>query len=95
MFNVLILLFVGIGLGYALRRAAIVKKVEKSVSGTVLVMLFVFGVSIGANSELVSNLGKYGVQAVVLAVAGVAGSLLASYMAYRLAFRKKKKGGGR
>lgn len=93
MFKVLILLAFGIALGYILRRASLVKKTEKSVSATVLLMLFVFGITIGGNSSLVNNLGKYGAQAAILAVAGVAGSVIASYLAYRM-IMKKKKGGG-
>ena len=54
------------------------------------VLLFVFGVSIGANRELIANLGRFGWQAVVLACLGLAGSLLAGYVAGRLL---EKKGG--
>lgn len=93
MFKVLILLAGGIALGYGLRHASLVKKTEKSVSVTVLLMLFVFGITIGGNSGLVNNLGKYGAQAAILAVAGVAGSIAMSYIAYRM-MSKKKKGGG-
>lgn len=93
MYNVLILLLAGIALGYALRRSGIASKTEKSTAGTVLLMLFVFGVTIGSNGELVSDLGKYGAQAAILAVAGVAGSLIMSCIAYRMMSRKKKGGG--
>lgn len=93
MFKVLILLAGGIALGYGLRHASLVKKTEKSVSATVLLMLFVFGITIGSNSSLVNNLGKYGAHAAILAVAGVTGSIVTSYIAYRMV-SKKRKGGG-
>lgn len=93
MFKVLILLASGIVLGYVLRRTSLVKKAEKSISATVLLMLFVFGITIGGNSGLVNNLGKYGAQAAILAVAGVAGSVITSYIAYRM-ITKKRKGSG-
>ncbi len=95
MFNILLLLLSGIVVGYVFRNAGCLKNIDKSVSGTVLVMLFVFGVSIGTNSELINNLGRYGMHAAILALFGTAGSLLASYFAYRLIFKKNKKGGKR
>lgn len=57
-------------------------------------MLFVFGVSIGANHELMDNLGRYGTHAVILALFGVAGSLLSSYLACRIMYKKNRKKGG-
>ena len=75
-------------MGYAFRHISALHKVEKTISLTVFFMLFVFGLSIGSNDELMNNLGKYGYQAFILAVFGVAGSLLASYLAYRFVFKK-------
>ena len=43
-------------------------------------MLFVFGITIGANKTLVDNIGDFGLQAALLAGCGVLGSLLASYI---------------
>ena len=88
MFIVLGLLCVGIAAGYLLRHAPICGGLERSISYTIFVMLFVFGISIGANRALLRDLGEFGAQAALLAVCGVAGSLLASYIAYRLFIRK-------
>ncbi len=88
MFKILFLLIIGICVGYLFRKVEILQKVEKTISLTIFFMLFVFGVSIGSNDELVGNLGKYGFQAMVLAVFGVVGSLLASFFAYRILFKK-------
>lgn len=93
MFNILILLLLGIASGYVFRNGGFLKNIDKSVSATVLFMLFVFGISIGNNSELMNNLGRYGIHAAILASFGTAGSLLASYFAYKLLFGKKRKGG--
>lgn len=75
-------------MGYAFRRISFLHKVETTISLTVFFMLFVFGLNIGSNDELVGNLGKYGYQAFILAAFGVVGSLLASYLAYRFIFKK-------
>ena len=63
MFNILILLLLGIASGYVFRNSGFLKNIDKSVSAT------------------------------ILASFGTAGSLLASYFAYKLLFGKKRKGG--
>lgn len=88
MFKILFLLLAGIGIGYAFRRVSFLHHVEKTISLTVFFMLFVFGLTIGSNDQLVGNLSKYGYQAFILATFGVTGSLVASYLAYRFVFKK-------
>ena len=88
MFLILGLLFIGICAGVLLRHVKVLKKLEQSISLTIGVMLFVFGITIGANRSLLENIGHIGIQAVVLAVAGVSGSVLAAYIAGRIFDRK-------
>ena len=89
MFKVLGLLIFGFVAGYILRSVPVLEKLEKTISWTVLFMLFVFGISIGMNETLIQNLGRFGSQAALLAVCGVFGSLLASYFVYRLLYKKE------
>ena len=51
-------------------------------------MLFIFGITIGADKNIINNIGNFGLQAVLLAVCGVLGSLFASYLAYRILSKK-------
>ena len=78
MFSIISTMFLGIGIGYGLRNWAILQKTEKTISLTIFLLLFILGVSIGSNSLIVNNLGKFGWQAIILAVSGVLGSLLAA-----------------
>ena len=55
---------------------------------TIFLLLFILGVSIGSNSLIVNNLGKFGWQAIILAVSGVLGSLLAARLVLQLFFKK-------
>ena len=75
MFSIISTMFLGIGIGYVLRNWSILQKTEKTISLTIFLLLFILGVSIGSNSLIVNNLGKFGWQAIVLAVSGVLGSL--------------------
>ena len=80
MFSIISTMFLGIGIGYVLRNWSILQ--------TIFLLLFILGVSIGSNSLIVNNLGKFGWQAVVLAVSGVLGSLIAARLVLQLFFRK-------
>ena len=85
MFRIVLLLFAGIGAGYLLRNWSFVARLERGVSLTVWALLFVFGVTIGSNRELIVNFGRFGWQAACL---GVAGSFAAVFVVRRYFFRK-------
>lgn len=88
MLRIVCILLAGIGVGYLFRNRKALRQAEKAPQLLVPVLLFVFGVSIGANRELIDNLGRFGWQAAVIACFGVVGSLLAGYAATRLMERK-------
>ena len=67
MFRIVLLLFAGIGAGYLLRNWSFVARLERGVSLTVWALLFVFGVTIGSNRELIVNFGRFGWQAAAVA----------------------------
>ncbi len=66
MFTIISIMFIGIGIGYLMRNVQMLQKVEKSASLTILLLLFVLGVSIGSNRLIVDNLGRFGRQAAVI-----------------------------
>ena len=84
MFSIISTMFLGIGIGYVLRNWSILQKTEKTISLTIFLLLFILGVSIGSNSLIVNNLGKFGWQAVILASSGVLGSLIAARLVLQL-----------
>jgi len=88
MFRILILLVLGVGVGYMLRGHSFVGVTKWSIQITVCVLLFVFGVSIGSDRNLIDNLYNFGWQAAVIACLGVLGSIVAARVAQRLFFKK-------
>ena len=88
MFSIISTMFLGIGIGYVLRNWTILQKTEKTISLTIFLLLFILGVSIGSNSLIVNNLGKFGKQAIILAISGVLGSLIAARL-YNYSSRKE------
>ena len=49
---------------------------------------FVLGISIGSNSLIINNLGRFGWQAAILATLSILGSMLASFLVFHLFFKK-------
>ena len=88
MFRIVLLLFAGIGAGYLLRNWSFVARLERGVSLTVWALLFVFGVTIGSNRELIVNFGRFGWHAAVSVCLGVAGGLAAVFGVRGFVFRK-------
>ena len=81
-------MFLGIGIGYALRNWSILQKTEKTISLTIYLLLFILVVSIGSNSLIVNNLVKFVWQAIILSTSGVLGSLIAARLVLQLFFKK-------
>ena len=90
MFKILSVLAAGAVLGLLLRRISIVRRFGGALQYTVYAMLFVLGLSIGTNPGIMSRLGETGLQALLLASAGIAGSILAVLIAGRLFPERKE-----
>lgn len=88
MFKVLIITFSGIGLGYLLRRQEWVEWLYKGISYTIWLLLFFFGLQVGANEQVVANLDTLGLKALAISLSGVLGSCCFAWMVYRYAFSK-------
>ncbi len=89
MFYLIMTFFAGICAGFIWRRIKAFSHVGKAVSLTVFVMLFFLGVEIGSDEHVLENLSTLGLRAFVLAVAGVAGSVILSMLLYKALFRKE------
>ncbi|MEI6276177.1 MAG: LysO family transporter [Prolixibacteraceae bacterium] len=56
---------------------------------SIYLMLFLLGISVGTNEEVIKNLGKIGYEAVAIALASIAGSVLFSGLLFRFLFKQK------
>lgn len=92
MFIVIGIMFGGIAVGYLLRRMEWLQKIGKPISYTILLLLFLLGISVGANDAIVYNLATLGGQAFVLALAGTTGSVLAAWGVYHFFFKERRRG---
>lgn len=88
MATVLILMTVGVVLGFLLRnKARLLKVVDPSISIAIYALLFLLGVSVGTNKTIISNLDTLGVQALLLTLGGVTGSVVLVYFVHKIFFK--------
>ncbi|MDD5530773.1 MAG: LysO family transporter [bacterium] len=92
MLIIIALLISGILLGFLLReKKGIIVLTDKLTNWTVYLLLLLLGISIGSNEKIISNIGSIGINAIILAVGTVIGSVLLSYVVYLLYFKKNEK----
>lgn len=88
MLKVIIFLIAGMLIGFILRRnAGLISLADKLTTITIYLFLFVLGVSVGVNEEIVQNLAQLGLQALILAVSGILGSVLLAYFVFIYFFK--------
>jgi len=91
MFTVLAIMSAGIILGYLIRnKIRFIKYIDHSINIAIYLLLFLLGISVGANKTIMNNLGSLGLKALLLALGAVAGSVGLSYLTYKMFFAAKK-----
>ena len=95
MISILILLSLGILLGRILRtKPRSLKLIDRITMGSIYLLLFILGISIGSNKEIVSNLSRLGVTAIIITAFALAGSIVLSIVVNRIFFRSSKTSDG-
>lgn len=95
MITVLLLMIAGILTGFAINRISLAVKInDKLISWAIYVLLFLLGISVGLNKTIIQNLDKIGVQALIITIGSVSGSVIALGILYRFLFREEKNDGG-
>ena len=79
----LIILFGTMLCGYMLRKVRVPELPDRVMSYLVWVLLFLFGISIGGNDELVAKLHNFGIIAFVVAVFSVGGCVLGAWLLWK------------
>jgi uncharacterized membrane protein YbjE (DUF340 family) len=88
---VLLLMLAGIVVGFGIHRyPTLVKLNDKLVSGAIYILLFLLGISVGSNQTIVHNLEKIGLQALIITIGAVSGSILALWFVFRYFFQTEK-----
>ena len=77
MFTIIGLMLTGMLLGYLLRKRDL-KKVHPIITLLIWLLLFILGIEVGSNEEIIRGLHTIGYEAVVLTLGGTLGSVIAA-----------------
>lgn len=91
MFSVIFCALLGVVVGYVLRHVRALQKVHSTITLTICFMLFVLGLSVGENSDIIHHLWSYGWQAALIAIVSMMGSVLAAWGLYHYIYKGEKK----
>lgn len=90
MFGVMIVMLSGVLIGYILRNIrAIPALVSKINIYIIFLLLFVMGLSVGSNQQVIQGLGTLGLLGIAISVVSIAGSVFLSWIVYRHLFKKE------
>ena len=90
MLEIILIMLAGIAAGAVFRRSDVFRHVGRTISATICLMLFLLGISAGSNRIIIENLATIGLEALVISLAGIAGSILAGWFVYRKFYREKE-----
>ncbi|MGN1221549.1 MAG: LysO family transporter [Candidatus Cryptobacteroides sp.] len=88
MFKVIGIMLAGILIGWLLRNRKGLEWVSKGTMVTIVLLLFVMGIEIGSNRDVMSNILTLGGDALLISLAATLGSVLAASAVYYFFFRK-------
>ena len=91
MFTIIGLMLTGMLLGYLLRKRDL-KKIHPIITLLIWLLLFILGIEVGSNEEIIRGLHTIGYEAVVLTLGGTLGSVIAAWALWRAVYKRK---GGR
>lgn len=78
----------GMLLGFLLRqRKKLMSANEKLITYAIYLLLFMMGVSIGSNQQIINSLSSLGITALLVSVGAVAGSILLGFFVSKLFFK--------
>ena len=89
MFTVIIVMILGMCVGYLLRkRKRLAKHIDTIVTWAIFLLLFLLGVSVGTNKTILNNIDSIFLKVIILTFGAVLGSIIIAYFTYRFFFKK-------
>ncbi|MDD4778753.1 MAG: LysO family transporter [Fermentimonas sp.] len=89
MFIVIAFMILGVVTGYIFRNKKM-GNISKIITVIIWVLLFLLGVEVGTNPEIIAGLGTIGVEALIITIAAVLGSAIMALLLWRYIKKSKK-----
>lgn len=94
MIEIILVMAAGIAAGRLLRRVKALRVLPVTTMATIVALLFIMGGEIGGNKAVIAGLASSGVEALAIAAAATAGSVVAARVVYRCFFEHRKTAAG-
>lgn len=91
MFTIIGLMLTGMLLGYLLRKRDL-KKIHQIITLLIWLLLFILGIEVGSNEQIIKGLHTIGLEAVILTLGGTLGSVIAAWALWRALYKGKEAG---
>ena len=88
MFIIIGLMLTGMLLGYLLRRKNLCR-IHNVITVLIWVLLFILGVEVGRNEQIIKGLHTIGIEAIILTLGGTLGSVIAAWTLWKALYKKK------
>lgn len=88
MFTIIGLMLTGMLLGYLLRKRDL-HGIHTLITVLIWVLLFILGIEVGGNEQIIKGLHTIGLEAIVLTVGGTLGSVVAAWALWRALYKKE------
>ncbi|GFI01018.1 LysO family transporter [uncultured Phocaeicola sp.] len=89
MFTIIGLMFTGMLLGFLLRKQKL-SGIHKAITVLIWLLLFLLGLDVGGNQEIINGLHTIGMEAIVITLAAMLGSVTAAWALWYVLYKKKK-----
>ncbi len=92
MITVLVIMTAGILIGWLISNKEKLLKINSELTNwAIYLLLFLLGLSVGSNEEILTNFDRIGLQAIVITIFAVIGSILVSWLTYIIFFKKNER----
>lgn len=88
MIPIFLSILIGIAVGYLIRQKRIVKYTAQLLNGVIVLLLFVLGIAVGSNEQLVAGFTSLGIEALLLTIGATLCSLVAAKFLYIKVFHR-------
>ena len=90
MLKIVAIMLCGVAVGFLLRKQQL-RVIPAAATVLIWLLLFLLGVEVGSNPQVLGGIGDLGLEALWLCLAGLAGTLLASWGLWRYVNARKRR----
>lgn len=74
--------------GYLLRKQNL-RKIHQAITVLIWLLLFILGIEVGSNEQIIKGLHTIGLEAIALTLGGTLGSVIAAWALWKVLYRAK------